>query len=315
MVITVTTTASSVEPAPVAQVERAQGDEVIAVDQLAALVDGQHPIGVAVEGQPDRRARRHDRAPAGRPGWVEPQPVVDVAAVGLGVQHLDRRRRAGAGRRARWPSATPLAQSMTTCSPSRRRPSTERRSDSAPPLDVGVAPRPPPASPPAPAGAGVASAGPVAGQEPVELGLEVGLDGVGELDPAGGEELDAVVAEGVVRGRDHRARARRGRRTPRRRSGVGTTPSDLDGRARRRPGRAARAASMRGPDARGSRPITKPDRRPGAEHRRRGAARAPTTRSSVSSSAGPRTPSVPKRRDIGRPRLSAWSTEAPCGPS
>ena len=46
----------------------------------------------------------------------------------------------------------------------------------------------------------------VVGEQPLDLELDV----VGQLEPRGGEELDAVVLEGIVRPRDDRARRRRG---------------------------------------------------------------------------------------------------------
>jgi hypothetical protein len=45
-------------------------------------------------------------------------------------------------------------------------------------------------------------------QQPVELGFELLLDVVGQLQAAGGEQLDAVVRIRVVRRRHHRRRHR-----------------------------------------------------------------------------------------------------------
>ena len=45
------------QPAGVAQVERAQRDQLVAVHHLAAAVDGQHAVAVAVEGEAERRSR------------------------------------------------------------------------------------------------------------------------------------------------------------------------------------------------------------------------------------------------------------------
>ena len=39
-----------------AEVEREHGDDAVAVDDLAALVDGQHAVAVAVEGDPEVEA-------------------------------------------------------------------------------------------------------------------------------------------------------------------------------------------------------------------------------------------------------------------
>ena len=56
-----------------------------------------------------------------------------------------------------------------------------------------------------------------------DLALDALLDVVGELRPAAGEQLDAVVAVRVVRRRDHRAEASR-RAASKATTGVGTTP-------------------------------------------------------------------------------------------
>ena len=90
LVITVTTTVSFGEPAAVAAVDGGDGDDLVAVDEPAVGVDGEHPVGVAVEGEPDVGAAldhgllqvlRVGRAAAG----------VDVGAVGLVVEDLHGR--------------------------------------------------------------------------------------------------------------------------------------------------------------------------------------------------------------------------------
>ena len=50
------------------QVERGDHHDLVAVDELAVLVDGEHAIGVAVEREPDVAHPRDDRAPATPPG-------------------------------------------------------------------------------------------------------------------------------------------------------------------------------------------------------------------------------------------------------
>ena len=52
------------------------------------------------------------------------------------------------------------------------------------------------------------------GEQPVDLGLQPGLHLVGQLAAPGGEELDAVVLEGVVGRGDHRRRVAVGGREP-----------------------------------------------------------------------------------------------------
>ncbi len=55
------------EQATVQQVEGEHGEQLVAVDELAGVVDGEHPVGVAVEGDPEGRAgaRRRPLAAAG----------------------------------------------------------------------------------------------------------------------------------------------------------------------------------------------------------------------------------------------------------
>ena len=56
--MTVTTTVSSAEQPAAVEVERADGDDVVAVDDGAGVVHGDQPVAVAVEGQAERRPRR-----------------------------------------------------------------------------------------------------------------------------------------------------------------------------------------------------------------------------------------------------------------
>ena len=68
------------------QVGGGDGHQLVAVDQATRRVDGQHPVGVAVEREPDVRAVGHDRG-LETLGVGRPAGLVDVAAVGLGVDH------------------------------------------------------------------------------------------------------------------------------------------------------------------------------------------------------------------------------------
>ena len=73
-------------------VERGHHHELIAVDELAVLVDRDDPVGVAVEREPEiRAARSHRRLQL--LGIRRSARGVDVATVGLGVQHVDARAR------------------------------------------------------------------------------------------------------------------------------------------------------------------------------------------------------------------------------
>ena len=103
LVITVTTTVSSRKRAAGVQVAGADGDDVVAVDDGAGVVDGDQPVGVAVEGQPGVGPFGHDREPEVlRMGGAA--AIVDVAAIGVvvddddvGAEALERGRRHLAG--------------------------------------------------------------------------------------------------------------------------------------------------------------------------------------------------------------------------
>ena len=90
---------------------------------VAALVDGQHPVGVAVEGQPDVGAAASTTASLQRARVGRAAAGVDVRAVGLGVDDLDLGTERAGRRRGATVDAAPLAQSSTTRSPSSVRPS------------------------------------------------------------------------------------------------------------------------------------------------------------------------------------------------
>ena len=136
-------------------------------------------------------------------------------------------------------------------------------------------------------------------------GLDAVLDLVGQLVPAAGEELDAVVGHRVVRRREHDAEVG---------AGVGGEVGDgrrrqhahvVDVDTRPRPAPRRRPADRNSPDARGSRPTTALGRWPAS------APTCPSTRAAATETdrassavmtgpfARPRTPSVPKSRDMG----------------
>ena len=78
------------EHAAFAHVAGADRDHVVAVDDVAALVDRDQAVGVAVEGDAGMRALgRHRRLQPGRVGRAA--AGVDVAPVGVGVDHDDLR--------------------------------------------------------------------------------------------------------------------------------------------------------------------------------------------------------------------------------
>ena len=70
------------QAAPLAQVGGEQGQQPVAVDDVAVAVDGDDPVGVAVEGQAQRRPVPATTAAARRRGIGRAAAVVDVGAVG-----------------------------------------------------------------------------------------------------------------------------------------------------------------------------------------------------------------------------------------
>ena len=59
-----------------AEVEREDRDDPVAVDDLAALVDREHAVAVAVEGDPEVEAAARDDRPLQRAVSVAPQPTL-----------------------------------------------------------------------------------------------------------------------------------------------------------------------------------------------------------------------------------------------
>ena len=73
-----------------AEVEREDRDDPVAVDELAALVDREHAVAVAVERDPEVEAARRDE-PLERGGVGRAAADVDVRAVGLVADRVHRR--------------------------------------------------------------------------------------------------------------------------------------------------------------------------------------------------------------------------------
>jgi len=69
--MTVTTTASPTSCAPLVPIDRAHRDDLVAVDQLPVSVDGEDPVGIAVEREPDVGLRVEQPLPA-RPAGRSP---------------------------------------------------------------------------------------------------------------------------------------------------------------------------------------------------------------------------------------------------
>ena len=101
------------ELARVAQLQRRQREQAIAVDDVAVVVDGDHAVAVAVERETEVGAALRRTAAASEPRRVAPQRVVDVAAVRRCVDHRRPSRRARANARGAASLIAPLAQSST----------------------------------------------------------------------------------------------------------------------------------------------------------------------------------------------------------
>ena len=76
-------------PAP-GPIDGAHRQDLVAVDERSRVVHGQHPVGVAVEGETGIGAGRHHRGLEAL-GVKRSTAIVDVVAVGLGVDRLDGR--------------------------------------------------------------------------------------------------------------------------------------------------------------------------------------------------------------------------------
>ena len=165
---------------------------MVAVHDRARVVDGDQPVGVAVERQTEIGPFGHHRGRE-RGRVRRSATVVDVHAVGPVGDHVHGGSRIGehlAGQAAASPVGGIDDDRQPVESP-------------VPDRLVQVAH--------VVAHVGVAidqhadlSTRPGRRAQLVERAVDAGLDVVGQLAPADGEELDAVVGERVVRGRDHR---------------------------------------------------------------------------------------------------------------
>ena len=168
-----------------------QRHELVAVGDRAGLVDDQHPVGVAVEADAEVGAVG-DTAAAAASGWVEPQSLLMLKPSGrdrdrddLGAelpQHLGRGAVGGAVGAVDDDLEAVEALALGEGGLGELHVAAAGVVDAGGPAD----------------GARLGEGG-----RGLEQRLDLLLDGVGELEAVGAEELDAVVLEGVVRGRDH----------------------------------------------------------------------------------------------------------------
>ena len=284
-------------------------------------VDGQHPVGVTVEGQPDVGALGSTTAACRSSGWVEPQPAlmlvpsgsawITVTSAPSAPQHRrrDRRRRAVG-------AVEDDPQPVEPAAVERRRRGGSRSRRPA----VGIAVHD------ADPGAGRRGRRPSRRRARArgQLGLEPSLGRVVELAATRREELDAVVGERVVRRRDHRRGHAVGAADANATPGVGSTPRsiDVDAFGRQPGGQRRRRASgptagCRGRSASGRSP-TRPRTRPRAAEGERQLG----GELDVGDAADAVGAELHASRDVTRPcagarptAISAWSTAAPCGPS
>ena len=183
------------------------GDDEVAVHELAGGVDGEHAVAVAVESQAEVES-------VGRDDLLERADVrgtaarVDIGPVGLGEEHGDVGARLGERQRRRLRHGAVRAVEDDLHAAEIQRDAAHDVPHVT--LDGSLQV--------------LCGAEPVAGQRPQIVVRDVRLDLsfflVAQLDAGAGEELDAVVGEGVVRGADDDA-------------GVGATLVDQRGEPRR----------------------------------------------------------------------------------
>ena len=331
LVITVTTTVSPARRPRRAEVDGEQGDEVVAVDERARSRRRPAP------GRRRRRRRdptvapRFDHRRRGRRGGSSRSRSLMLRPSGSAwsTSTSAPSRRSTVGGEA--PDAAPLAQSTTTL-----------QAVEAPALERA----PPTASSqlggrPGRGAAGTAdrrrrSAAPVASSSSSTASSSASTSSV-SLRPPAAKNLMPLSDHGLCEAEITAPGTPARRADPRHRRRRHARRGSGDG-ARRPPGPPASARLEPGPGRAGVAADDEARRRRRAPGPRR--ARGPRRSSSVSSSAGPRTPSVPNAQasscendDVRRPggtahvgkswswatgrrdRLSAWSTAEPCGPS
>ena len=193
--MTVTTTRRDAGTFAIGHVDGTHGHDLIAVDQSPRRIDGENPIGVTIEGESDIEAAL-DHASSQDLGMGRSTLVIDVDAVRLCEEHLGLGAPGGEGLGG---DAAGRTVGAVESDPQSR----EARplEDPAEMIEVAGDPRrivhdgPDPDTDGNIGGGGVIRGG--------QCGLHLGLDLVVELGATRRKELDAVVLEGIVRGRDH----------------------------------------------------------------------------------------------------------------
>ena len=246
-------------------VERGHHHQLIAVDELAALVDREHAVRVAVEREAEIGAARPHRG-LQLLRMRRAATGVDVPAVGIGVQHVDARARVA--QRAR-----PELRRRPVRAVDHHVQPVERAPESAPSRCATYASISPAATGVTESAANrLCDAGSArTSRMRAELGLDRGLDVSGtSLRPSGPTIFTPLsfqglwLADTIAAGSTAPLREERDR-------GRGRDAQRPDPARPRPRGPASRSASIRGPDSRVSRPI---EERSGAQHPRRGRDRA-----------------------------------------
>ena len=214
--ITVTATARFRSRSRASRSSASISHDLVAVDELAVLVDREHAVGVAVERETERRRRarrtavcKRLRDGSSRSRSLMFRPSGSACSTSTSAPSV---------RNARGPTsdAAPFAQSSTTCSPSRVRPSSAatRCSTYSSSADRGRHPRRR-----ASCGSGSATR---AARSSASIAASASS---GSLRPPAAEDLHAVVGPRVVAGRDDGRRGSRRAAATNATAGVGRTPS------------------------------------------------------------------------------------------
>ena len=279
---------------------RAISHDLVAVDDLAALVDRDDAVGVAVEREADVGAVLDAPLGADRSGCVEPQSALMLRPSGSALSTTTsapsgpQRTRAGVERGA-VRAVEHDAQARERVAPRARRSTCATYSRAA------IAVRPLDGR-----GRSGADARIVASSCSMRASTSSG-----SLRPPGASSFTPLSDHGLWLAEITAAAAPSTcarNATP----GVDSTPTAIDPRPFGARAPATSAASMRGARLAGVAPDD--ERRRGRAPRAAARPSAVTSSSVRSVSASPRTPSVPNR-STGAARVSASSTAAPCGPS
>jgi hypothetical protein len=172
------------------RVEREHRHDLVTVDQRAVLVDGEDPVGVAVEREPERGTAFNDGA-LQRLGMGRSTSIVDVATVGFGMDHGHVGARVA---QHAWPHRKRGTVRAVDHDAQTGEGSARERTEQVPDVQVEVR------------GVGRLVDRRHRAVTGRELALDRGFDVVGQLAAVATDYFDAVVSPRVVTGRDDRGR-------------------------------------------------------------------------------------------------------------